>query len=134
MRNKLPIKETSFLYRETGDQRVRHQKEIHMSKLLLTIVSTLAFSSIAFAEGNKSDDDISPVINLMITAKATGMCGVFSQMANFQEATKMPGGDEFIIRFISTEAARLGMTSEKLVGQCPSIVEKYNSTMKSLGN
>ena len=58
----------------------------------------------------KSDSEF--IVELMVVAKATGMCGVFSQMANFQEATKMPGGDEFIVRFIKTEAALLGHTLE----------------------
>ena len=101
-----------------------------MKKLILIIV--LIFPLIVSAD-NSENGDMSEVIDMMVVAKATGMCGVFAQMLNFQSATKMPGGDEFILRFLSTEAARLGMTVEELTGQCPSTVKQYNLTMKLLG-
>ena len=78
----------------------------------------------------KEKSDAEFIVELMVVAKATGMCGVFSQMANFQETTKMSGGDEFIVRFLKTEAARLGHTLESLMKTCPPVVKKYNDTMK----
>lgn len=77
----------------------------------------------------KSDSEF--IVELMVTAKATGMCGVFVQMMNFQETTKMQGSDEFIIRFLSIEATRLGHTLESFMKTCPPIVKKYNETMKT---
>ena len=73
------------------------------------------------------------VIEMMVVAKATGMCGVFGQLINFQETTKMQGGDDFIVRFLNTEAARLGHTLESLTGQCPGVVKKYNAYMQLFG-
>lgn len=101
-----------------------------MRNILFILLAMFSFSS--YAE-ETSDGDMNAVIEMMVVAKATGMCGVISQMVNFQQATKMPGGDEFVVRFLTTEAARLGHTLESFTGQCPSVFEKYNSTMKLLG-
>jgi hypothetical protein len=105
------------------------QRSLVMIKLLF--ISILVFSS--FTNAEEKQGDMSEIIGMMVVAKATGMCGVLSQMINFQQTTKMDGGDEFMIRFINTEAARLGKTLEVYVGDCPPIVEKYNGYMKMLG-
>ncbi len=73
------------------------------------------------------------LVSMMVVAKATGMCGVLSQLVRFQEATKMKGGDEFVMRFLNTEAVRLGYTVESYIGQCPDIVEKYKGYMELIG-
>jgi hypothetical protein len=73
------------------------------------------------------------LVSMMVVAKATGMCGVLSQLVRFQETTKMKGGDEFVMRFLNTEAARLGHTVESFIGQCPDIVEKYKGYMELIG-
>ncbi len=92
----------------------------------------LLFPFLANAE--QSDKEaMDEVIGMMVVAKATGMCGVLSQLVRFQETTKMKGGDEFIMRFLHTEAARLGHTVESYIGQCPSVVEKYKGFMELLG-
>ena len=87
-------------------------------------------STLTYAD-EKTDSEFA--LDLMVTAKATGMCGVFSQMVSFQDSTKMPGGDDFIVRFINTEAARLGYTLDSFMKMCPIIVKKYNDTMQLLG-
>ena len=45
----------------------------------------------------------------------------------------MEGGDEFLMRFLNTEATRLVHTVQSLLGQCPVIIEKYKGFMKILG-
>ncbi len=97
-----------------------------------TILLFLVFPFFLIAEEadkNKYDE----IVGMMVVAKATGMCGVFSQLVMFQETTKMKGGDEFIMRFLNTEAARLGHTVDSLVGQCPGVVKKYKGYMELLG-
>jgi len=93
---------------------------------------SLLISLPALAKDN-TENDMSVIIEMMVVAKATGMCGVFSQMVTFQDTTKMAGGGEFIVRFLRTEAVRLGHTLESFMAQCPSLVKKYNSNMKLLG-
>jgi hypothetical protein len=51
----------------------------------------------------------------------------------FQETSKMKGGDEFIMRFLNPEAARLGHTVESYIGPCPDIIEKYKGYMELIG-
>ncbi|MHC8293585.1 hypothetical protein [Pseudomonas sp. LB3P58] len=64
---------------------------------------------------------------LLITAKFSGGCGMITQMATFQQSTKMQGGDEFLQRFLSTESARLGMTPQQYVERCRKSSEIYQS-------
>ena len=73
------------------------------------------------------------LIDLMVTSKAVGMCGTITQMASFQEATKMDGGDEFIDRFLSTEMARLGKTLPQFIKECEMAISVYNNTIEALG-
>jgi hypothetical protein len=70
---------------------------------------------------------------MMVVAKATGMCGVLSQLVRFQETTKMKSGDEFIMRFLNTDAVRLDHTVESFVGQCLDIIKKYKGYMELIG-
>lgn len=90
-----------------------------MRKLAICLI---LFFSAGVARSGDTDD----LLSLLVMAKGTGMCGVFSQMARFQESTKMEGGDEFVVRFISTEAARLGHTLESFLAQCADTTKEYN--------
>jgi len=83
------------------------------------LIAGLIFASGASANENDG------VIEMLIAAKATGMCGTFKQMSIFQESTQMPGGDEFIARFLNTEAARLGMTLPEFLEKCQVATSKY---------
>lgn len=68
----------------------------------------------------------------LIEAKVTGMCGALKQMAAFQETTKMKGGDDFIFRFYSTEAARLGQSLQEFLLRCESATKNYAELSKAL--
>ncbi len=95
--------------------------------ILLFLIPVLANAEEPNAEA--SDE----LVNMMVIAKATGVCGVIAQLIRFQETTKMEGGNEFIVRFLSTESARLGLTLESYTGRCPNITEKYKGYMELLG-
>ncbi|OUR70774.1 hypothetical protein A9Q78_11785 [Methylophaga sp. 41_12_T18] len=98
---------------------------------LLILITIIVFSQSLLAEESSESTQL---VEMMVTAKATGMCGVFSQMARFQESTKMPGGDEFIVRFLNTEAARLGYSLEEFMAACPTVTKNYNAYMNLLNN
>ena len=99
-----------------------------MRRLILAI---FVFTSASlYAEENSETDAI---IDAMVIAKTTGMCGVFGQMSRFQESTKMPGGDEFVLRFLRTEAARLGQDLSSFLATCSRMPEQYNGIMNALG-
>lgn len=71
---------------------------------------------------------------LLVAAKFAGWCGSVHQMIQLQESTKMDGGYEFIHRYLSVEAARLGYKSSKdLVGMCGKSIELYDTMYKELG-
>lgn len=67
------------------------------------------------------------VLELLVTAKFSGGCGIITQMASFQESTKMPGGDDFLGRFLNTESARLGMTIKQYLEQCRQSTKIYQT-------
>ena len=92
----------------------------------------LFFPFLLNAEENDKNE-YNEIVGMMVVAKATGMCGVLSQLIRFQDTTKMQGGDEFIMRFLNTEAARLGHTVDSFVGQCPDVIKKYKGYMELLG-
>ena len=98
-----------------------------MKKVVLAIIAQLMVFSATAEESNDA------VIGLLVAAKATGVCGTYRQMALFQESTQMPGGDEFIVRFINTEVTRLGKTQEEFFNECRVAVDTYQSTMEVLG-
>lgn len=78
----------------------------------IAILLILFFSTIVCAKQKSDNGDLKGLQELMITSKFAGMCGTIKQMATFQESTKMPGGDEFLQRFLTTEQARLGMNPQ----------------------
>jgi hypothetical protein len=101
--------------------------------MLKSLVFIILFFPLLLNAQDNEKNEYGKIIGMMVVAKATGMCGVYSQLVRFQDTTKMKGGDEFIMRFLSTEAARLGHTVDSLVGQCPDVINKYEANMKLLG-
>jgi hypothetical protein len=100
-------------------------------KILLFIVFIIGPLSV---QAQSSDEEGNQaIIEMLVVAKATGMCGVFNQLITFQQATKMEGGDDFLMRFLNTEAARLGLTLKALTGQCPEWVQTYGVYMQMFG-
>lgn len=94
-----------------------------MKYVLLLILSFSISWSADNNEKNASPQD------LMIVSKVAGMCGTLRQMAIFQESTKMPGGDEFVVRFLHTEMARLGWTEETFFKNCEGSASTYDLYM-----
>ncbi|MFT5709318.1 MAG: hypothetical protein ACI8QT_000004 [Halioglobus sp.] len=73
------------------------------------------------------------IMEIMVTSKMTGICGLVTQMVTFQETTKMDRGDDFMVRFLTTETARLGMSLEGFVAQCKTVVANYEEYAKDFG-
>lgn len=71
----------------------------------------MSFSSVGASENHGTKE-------LMLNAKWTGMCGVIKQMIKFQELNKIPGGDDFVDKFIASEQSRLGLSQEQLIDSC----------------
>ena len=69
----------------------------------------------SFAGGQPWPNDLREVI---VSSKISGGCSLLVQMAEFQQSTKMVGGDAFLERFLSMESARLGMSVDQYVKVC----------------
>ncbi len=98
-----------------------------MNLRLLTIYAAflgLACTSIVTAKDKLSMQDILSV------AKMTGACGILQAQSAFQANTKLEGGDKFVERFWSTEAARLGKTPDQYIKDCQASITAYESMWK----
>ncbi len=96
-----------------------------MKKYILMLAIPLMLSGNVLAH-NGSKKHTSP----LATAKLAGMCGALKQMAAFQEATKMEGGKEFYIRFVNTEAIRVGLTLPEFLQGCQQATRTYAELIK----
>lgn len=90
----------------------------------IVILTLLSISTPSIAEDAGSNSLFNSAI---VTAKFAGTCGAYKQMADFQEATQMPGGDEFVNRFGATEVARLGVSIEEFATLCEKAINSYNN-------
>jgi hypothetical protein len=68
---------------------------------------------------------------MLATAKFAGACGILDSMINFQKTTRMPGGDDFVARFWSVEAARLGLSVQALSDRCDQSIIAYDKLWKA---
>lgn len=104
-----------------------------MKKFLFAfgILSTAVLANPAPKQDSADNEGL---IELLIVSKVTGTCGTIKQLVAFQDATKMPGGDEFIMRFINTEMARLGKELPEFLKECEAAVKIYSETMTALGH
>jgi hypothetical protein len=93
-----------------------------MKKLIIVL---LMFSS--FVSANEDQEGNEFAMGLLATGKLTGNCGIFKLQLDFQDNTKLKGGEDFLARFWTMEAARLGMSLEEFVDGCHKIVAKYDA-------
>lgn len=79
-----------------------------------------------YAKENLSGQEV------LATAKIAGACGILDSMIHFQKTTKIAGGDEFVSRFWAVEAARRGISVQKMSEQCDGTVTLYDKLWKSM--
>ncbi len=75
-----------------------------------------------------------PSRHLLSVAKMAGACGILDSMIQLQKTTKLPGGDDFVVRLWSTEAARLGLTVQQLSNTCSRTVATYDRLWSTAGS
>jgi hypothetical protein len=73
----------------------------------------------------QSQDKLTPQ-DILAIAKMAGACGILDSMIQFQNTTRMAGGNEFVTRFWAVEAARLGMSVEQLSDRCTRSINAYD--------
>lgn len=89
----------------------------------ILIIFSLALSSMTLANDEKENSDFA--LGMLATGKLSGGCGIFKLQIVFQENTGLPGGNDFIARFWTTEAARLGMSLKEYAEACHKAIENY---------
>lgn len=113
--------------------RLRDEMDAYGWGCIVACVLLILFTATASIANAEEDDATEFLADILITAKMTGMCGVIEQMMAFQKATQLEGGDEFIVRFWTTEAARLGWTLEEMVEICNESTENYSTLATTAG-
>jgi len=106
-------------------KRTKRVKKKSINIILLLI--SLAGTGYAKAADEPSGQGI------LAIAKYAGACGILVSMVHFQKTTKMPSGDEFVARFWSTEAARLGLSVQQLSDRCNQSITAYDRMWKAMG-
>ena len=99
-----------------------------MSKTIAFLI--FAIISVHFSHAAQATDGSGQ--ELLAVAKVTGACGILDSMIEFQKTTKMPGGNEFVSRFWSVEAARMGITVAQLSERCNKAVAMYDQLWQAL--
>lgn len=81
----------------------------------------------SYAGSATAKDEGVSVQGMLATAKYAGACGILDSLVHFQKTTKMDGGDEFVSRFWTVEAARLGLTVQQLSDRCNEAISAYGT-------
>ena len=93
---------------------------------LLTRIAIVALTFTISIQCWAKDDGIS-MQGMLATSKIAGACGILDSLIHFQKTTKMNGGDEFVSRFWSVEAARQGLTVQQLSDRCNKAISAYGT-------
>jgi hypothetical protein len=93
-------------------------------KSLQNAVITLALILVATTQSWAQEGGVT-VQGMLASAKYAGACGILDSLVHFQKTTKMDGGDEFVARFWTVEAARLGLTVQQLSDRCNEAITAY---------
>lgn len=99
-------------------------------KLQILMIAVLSASVTSAAPGD--NDFIDEIKGYMAIGKLSGLCGAIKQMIDFQDTTKVDGGDKFVQRFVFAETARLGYSVEEFGEVCKVSVKKYDETLQFL--
>ncbi|MGO4309902.1 hypothetical protein AB4Z35_08490 [Pseudomonas sp. KB_15] len=92
---------------------------------VLAYIGTAGIFLLSTCAAVADQTELQQIHGAFISAKFTGGCSTLVQMAEFQKSTKMPGGDEFLERFLGMESARLGMTTAQYVKACADAARVY---------
>jgi hypothetical protein len=92
--------------------------------ILITAVFFAMHGSVVFAKNEPSMKEVLSVANM------TGVCFILQSMSDFQASKKLEGGDQFIDKFWTAEAAKAEKTPEQFVKDCQSAIDGYERLWK----
>lgn len=99
--------------------------------MYLKCLKLISLVFILFIANVNAQNDLSGQ-EILAISKMSGVCGILNSMIYFQKTTKMPGGDEFVKRFWSVEAARLGFSMQEYSDHCSQSIEVYDKLWKAM--
>jgi hypothetical protein len=99
-----------------------------ISRLVIFIFAATLFCTSAIPA--HAQQEVSPQAVLMV-ANVAGECDVLFYMVEFQKKNNINGGNEYVAKFWSDEAARLGMTVEQMSARCSESAAAYNKLWTS---
>lgn len=95
-----------------------------MRVFALLVAAVTAIAAVAYAQQPVATDNL--LQSMLSTGKMSGACGILKLQTDFQTTTAMPGGNEFVIRFWTTEAARLGHSLTEYIEVCKTSVKTFD--------
>lgn len=98
---------------------------------LKLIMISVAFFGFLYNSTIAAKDELS-IQDMLSVAKLTGACGILQAQSAFQANTKLDGGDKFVERFWSVEAARLGKTPDQYIKDCQASITAYENMWKPM--
>lgn len=93
-------------------------------------VAAACFGFVVFVLPASAQNDLDAQ-GMLAIAKYTGACGILDSLVTFQKTTRMSGGDEFVARFWTVEAARLGLSVKQLSDRCNQSIAAYEKLWKA---
>lgn len=86
--------------------------------------------NIANAQVDEENDVNEIISEIMVVSKVAGACGIFTLQLQFQDNTDLENGSQFIERFWTTEAMRLGNSLQEYALGCSKANEAYSAYWK----
>ena len=103
-----------------------------LSSALALRASAVGISEALFSFRQDIDAWLKNELRGEAVSKIAGACGILDSMLYFQKTTKMSGGDEFVVRFWTVEAARLGLSMQQYSDKCNQSITLYDKFWKAL--
>lgn len=91
------------------------------------IATLLLASSVGVSIAAQAEDNVAypAVHDAMVLNKWAGACGMLDSLFAFQAVARTPGAGEFLLRFLDSESARLGLTRSSFLETCKGAGEHY---------
>ncbi|HHR6501669.1 TPA: hypothetical protein ACS8CD_002204 [Providencia alcalifaciens] len=99
-------------------------------KKFITILFSVAVPFFAFSK-NSYEENHKTIISAVDIGLYAGKCNTLTKMYEFQEKEKIPNGEEFIDKFIISEASSNGWNIKEFTENCVNTINSVNELKKS---
>lgn len=99
----------------------------------MNMKKTIALTCLFLQSIASADQGSNEALTAMATAKLAGACEAMDALIEFQKTTKLPGGEEFVVRFMNSELAQLGLDMDTYFSVCAQSISTYERIWESIG-